>query len=223
MLVNPVDYPSKAGVVYIQGKAGKLEVLANLPESGGAVDAVGIICHPHPVYGGTMRNKVVHMIEKAFRDMGLHAVRFNFRGVGASEGVFDHGVGEKEDLMSVVEWVRSVKPQMNIWLAGFSFGSYVALKAVHDIRPEQFLSVAPPVERYDYVELPQPDCPWLVIQGDEDDVVSPKAVYDYVDRCEPKPQLITMKAGHFFHRRLLDLKGAIKNGIRRQLTSSDSE
>lgn len=223
-LQNPTHFPEQGDTLFVQGPAGQLELLAGLPEPGGDVsETVAIICHPHPQHGGTMRNKVVHMIEKSFRDLGAYTVRFNFRGVNESAGNFDDGVGETEDLMAVFEWVRSVKPDCKIWLAGFSFGSFVALKAVHQIEPELMLTVAPPVERYGFSELSPPACAWLLIQGDDDEVVSPKAVYDYVDHSDPKPQLITMKAGHFFHRRLLDLKGAIKNGVRRELTEADTE
>ena len=211
-------FPQESTKMMIQGPAGQIEIIASPPDAE-AVDKgiVGLICHPHPLYGGTMHNKVVHMIEKAYRDMGVHTVRFNFRGVGASDGVFDDGIGESDDLMAVYDWAKENLPDAKVWLAGFSFGSYVALRMVHDIKPEQMLTVAPPVERYDFAELAAPDCPWLVVMGDEDDVVSPRAVYDYVEQNSAKPQLVTMKAGHFFHRRLLDLKGAIKNGILRQL------
>lgn len=211
-------FPLESTKMMIPGPAGQIEIIASPPDAE-AVDKgiVGVICHPHPLYGGTMHNKVVHMIEKAYRDMGVHTVRFNFRGVGASDGVFDDGDGESQDLMAVFEWAAEQLPHCDVWLAGFSFGSYVALKQVHSINPQQMLTVAPPVERYDFTDLAPPDCPWLVIMGDEDDVVSPRAVYEYVEQQNPKPQLVTMKAGHFFHRRLLDLKGAIKNGILRQL------
>ncbi len=215
-------FPKEATKMMITGPAGQIEIIASPPDAE-AVDKsiIGLICHPHPLYGGTMHNKVVHMIEKAYRDMGLHTVRFNFRGVGASDGVFDDGVGESEDLMAVYAWAIEQLPHCDVWLSGFSFGSYVALRQAHEINPKQMLTVAPPVERYDFAELPPPECPWLVIMGDEDDVVSPRAVYEYVEQQNPKPQLITMKAGHFFHRRLLDLKGAIKNGILRQLHTNE--
>ena len=222
MSETTIEFPKESKVILIPGPAGQIECLTAPPEAD-AVDKnrVALICHPHPLYGGTMRNKVTHMLEKAFRDMGAHTVRFNFRGVGESDGVFDDGIGEAEDLLAVYQWAKTAMPHCKFWLAGFSFGSYVALRAVHDINPEQFITVAPPVERYDYSELAAPDCPWLVIQGDEDDVVSPRAVYEYVEQQNPKPQLVTMKAGHFFHRRLLDLKGAIKNGILRQICTED--
>jgi alpha/beta superfamily hydrolase len=225
MIENPTEFPDKS--FFIQGKVGKIECLAGLPTND-AEDrkTFGIICHPHPLFGGTMTNKVTHMIEKAYRELGLHTVRFNFRGVGLSEGDFDDGIGETDDLISIYKWAREIFPEYECWIAGFSFGSYTALRACPDINPAQFLTVAPPVERYDYTELELPECPWLVIQGEDDDVVTPKAVYDYVNTLDPSPQLITFKAGHFFHRRLIDLKGAIKNGILRQLPSqveNDSE
>lgn len=216
MTVNPQHFPEKT--FFIQGPSGKIECLSGFPsDANNDRKTIGIICHPHPLFGGTMHNKVTHMIEKAFRELGLHTVRFNFRGVGASEGEFDNGIGETDDLIAIYQWVKDIFPEHKIWLAGFSFGSYAALRGCQEIKPEQFLTVAPPVERYDYTDLPVPDCPWLVIQGEDDDVVTPKAVYDYIATLEPRPQLVTFKAGHFFHRRLIDLKGAIKNGILRQL------
>jgi len=215
MTTNPQQFPEKS--FFVQGPAGAIECLASSPNESEARKTVGIICHPHPLFGGTMHNKVTHMIEKAYRELGLHTVRFNFRGVGESAGEFDNGVGETDDLLAIYHWIKDILPEYDIWLAGFSFGSYTALRACPEIKPSQFLTVAPPVERYDYSELPIPDCPWLVIQGEDDDVVTPKAVYDYVNGLDPRPQLVTFKAGHFFHRRLIDLKGAIVNGILRQL------
>ena len=220
MTNNPQQFPEKS--FFIQGSVGKIECLAGLPVNAEEDrKTVGIICHPHPLFGGTMHNKVTHMIEKAFRELGLHTVRFNFRGVGESQGEFDNGIGETDDVITIYKWIKEILPDHDIWLAGFSFGSYTALRACTEIQPVQFLTVAPPVERFNYTDLALPDCPWLVIQGEDDDVVTPKAVYDYVNALEPRPQLITFKAGHFFHRRLNDLKGAIKNGILRQLPDQE--
>ena len=222
MTTNPTQFPEKT--FFINGPAGKIECLAGYPVNPDECrKTIGLICHPHPLFGGTMHNKVVHMIEKAYREMGLHTIRFNFRGVGETEGQFDDGIGESEDLISIYQWAKGIFPDHDFWLAGFSFGTYAALRACEIINPTQFLTIAPPVERYDYDELPIPDCPWLVIQGEVDDVVTPKAVYDYVSNIDPSPQLITFKAGHFFHRRLTDLKGAIINGTLRQLPDSETD
>jgi alpha/beta superfamily hydrolase len=222
MIENPQQFPKEP--FFIQGSAGKIECLSGFPQNSEEDrKTIGIMCHPHPLFGGTMTNKVTHMIEKAFRELGLHTIRFNFRGVGQSEGEFDDGIGETDDLISIYNWAKEIFPDYDCWIAGFSFGSYAALRACPEINPTQFLTVAPPVERYDYTELATPECPWLVIQGEDDDVVTPKAVYDYVSTLEPRPQLITFKAGHFFHRRLIDLKGAIKNGILRQLPDQEEQ
>ena len=220
MTENPQQFPKKS--FFIQGSAGRIECLSGMPtNSEEDRKTIGIICHPHPLFGGTMTNKVTHMIEKAYRELGLHTIRFNFRGVGESEGEHDNGIGETDDLISIYHWAKELFPDYEFWIAGFSFGSYPALRACSEIKPTQLLTVAPPVERYDYSELEIPQCPWLVIQGEDDDVVTPKAVYDYVSSTDPSPQLVTFKAGHFFHRRLLDLKGAIKNGILRQLKAPE--
>ena len=220
MIVNPEQFPDKT--FFLQGPVGKIECLPGDPVDGEDRQAVGIICHPHPLFGGTMHNKVTHMIEKAFRELGAYTIRFNFRGVGETDGEFDDGNGETEDVIAIYNWVKELFPEHDIWLAGFSFVFYTALKACPTVNPTQFLTIAPPVERYDYTQLEIPQCPWLIIQGEEDDVVTPKAVYNYVDTLEPRPQLITFKAGHFFHRRLIDLKGAIKNGILRQLPEEET-
>ncbi len=216
MIENPIEFPEKNFL--LQGAAGAIECLAGSPSTSDTNrKTIGIICHPHPLFGGSMTNKVTHMIEKAFREMGLYTIRFNFRGVGQSQGEHDKGIGETDDIICIYNWAKEIFPEYDFWLAGFSFGTYPAIRACAEIKPSQFLTVAPPVERYDYTEITTPDCPWLVIQGEDDDVVTPKAVYNYVNNLDKRPQLVTFKAGHFFHRRLIDLKGAIINGITRQL------
>lgn len=214
----PEAFPDDSTTLSLPGPAGKLEVLAEPPEPDKRRPAVAIICHPLPTHGGTLRNKVVHMTARALRELGLYTVRFNFRGVGASEGEFDKGFGETDDLLAVVDWVKQVLPDCEIWLAGFSFGSYVAARASQKVDIRQLISIAPPVHHYDFEALERPDCPWLIIQGDEDDVVPPDAVYQWAETVEPEPQLVRMEeTDHFFHRRLMDLRGVIKNGVRHQL------
>ena len=162
-----------------------------------------------------MHNKVVTIMERSMRELGLQTVRFNFRGVGDSEGQFDDGYGETDDLFAVTEWVRRACPDDELWLGGFSFGAYVSLRAAQNLALGQLISVAPPVERWGVATLEHPGCPWLVVQGDEDDVVSAEAVADWAEQLDPPPDLVIMKqAGHFFHRRLMDLRGLLKNGVR---------
>jgi hypothetical protein len=165
-----------------------------------------------------MRNKVVTIMERALRESGLATVRFNFRGAGDSEGTFDDGRGEFDDLMAVVDWLRRTRPDDDLWLGGFSFGAWLSLRAAQDLPVRMLISIAPPVERYGFSELMPPNCPWLVVQGDEDEVVSPSAVRAWVDALDSKPDLVVMDgSGHFFHRRLMDLRGLIKNAVQPHL------
>ena len=215
---QPDSFPASKAVIRLRGPVGGLEAIADVPLAGDAVPAVAVICHPHPQHGGSFHNKVVTVLERALRELGLATVRFNFRGVGESDGEFDDGYGETEDLLAVLEWVRRVRPDDELWLGGFSFGSYVALRAAQNLKLKQLISVAPPVGRYEFSEMDRPDCAWMVIQGDEDDVVSADAVREWASKQEPPPDLIVMEqAGHFFHRRLMDVRGLVKNAVRSQL------
>jgi alpha/beta superfamily hydrolase len=162
-----------------------------------------------------MHNKVVTMVERALRESGLDTVRFNFRGTGASEGVHDEGEGEGDDLGAVVAWVRRVRPDDALWLAGFSFGSYVSIRHAVRLRADALVSIAPPVGRWAFETIAPPTCPWLIVQGEADEVVEPQAVFDWVDALKRKPELVRMpETSHFFHRRLMDLRGAIKHAVR---------
>ena len=218
MPVSPDQFPETASPVILAGPAGALEAAVGVPEPDTARAGTAVICHPHPLQGGTMHNKVVTMIERSVRELGLRTVVFNFRGTGASEGTYDDGRGETLDLLAVAEWVGRVRPNDALWLAGFSFGSYVSLLAARHLPVKQMISIAPPVGRWDFSAAIAPPCPWLVVQGEDDDVVEPQAVFDWVDAMPEKPALVRMpETGHFFHRRLMDLRGAIKNGVRSNL------
>ena len=214
----PTAFPAHSAAITLRGPAGLLEASAGVPAAGEARQGSAIICHPHPQHGGTMHNKVVTIVERALRESGLATVTFNFRGVGASQGSYDDGKGETEDLIAVATWLQQVRPETALWLAGFSFGSYVALRAAAALPVRQLISVAPPVGRWDFAALAPPPCPWLVVQGEQDEVVDAAAVYAFVDAQDPAPTLVRMpETGHFFHRRLMDLRGAIKNGVRANL------
>ena len=168
-----------------------------------------------------MHNKVVTMIERALRESGLDTVRFNFREAGNSEGSYDKGVGERDDLAAVVAWVRRVRPDDALWLAGFSFGSYVSISQCVPLKADALISVAPPVGRWDFDSIALPRVPWLIVQGEADEVVEPDAVFDWVDNLKHKPELVRMPdTSHFFHRRLMDLRGAIKHAVRSWLPAA---
>lgn len=216
---EPVDaFPDERSDIKLLGPAGALECVCDVPDADEALPATIVICHPHPQHGGTMHNKVVTILERSMRELGLRTVRFNFRGVGASEGGFDDGYGETDDLFAVVEWVRRTRPDDQLWLGGFSFGACISLKAAQNLKLGQLISIAPPVGRYGFSELSHPGCPWLVVLGDEDELVNIDEARAWVETIEPPPDLVVMEqADHFFHRRLMDLRGLLKNGVRGQL------
>jgi len=215
---DPGAFPAEQTEFFLTGPAGRLECIADAPAPEAARAATAVLCHPHPQHGGTMRNKVVTIMDRALRESGLATVRFNTRGTGDSEGSFDDGKGELDDLLAVVDWVRRTRPEDDLWLGGFSFGAWITLRAAQDLPVRMLITIAPPVERYGFAELMPPNCPWLLVQGDEDEVVSPSAVFEWVDKLDKPPDLVVMDgSGHFFHRRLMDLRGLIKNAVHKHL------
>lgn len=196
---------NKKQTLLISGVSGDLELLIASPESPRAITCV--ICHPHPVQGGTMHNKVVYTLASAMEALNVKTVRFNFRGVQKSAGSFDHGVGELEDLCRVVDWVKAQCPNDDIWLAGFSFGAYIAIKGTYVCGAKRLIAVAPPVGHPYFNDLPQIICPWVLVQGEEDEVVDANKVLSWGRAQKPEPHLIVMpEVGHFFHGQLVILK-----------------
>jgi alpha/beta superfamily hydrolase len=211
---DPSAFPEQEASFALSGPAGKLEIITDVAERAEARRGVAVICHPNPVQGGTMHNKVVTMVERSLRESGLDTVRFNFRGTGESAGSYDNGIGESDDLAAVVAWVRKVRPGDAVWLAGFSFGSYVTLRNAVALKADALISIAPPAGRWSFETIAIPTCPWLVVMGEEDEVVDPQTVFDWIDSLEQPPKLVRMpETGHFFHRRLMDLRGAIKHDV----------
>lgn len=217
------EFPASRQEFFLRGPAGKLECVADVPELSDERPATMVICHPHPEHGGTMHNKVVTVMERSMRELGLRTIRFNFRGAGDSEGEHDDGYGETDDLFAVIEWVRRSRPNDELWLGGFSFGSFISMRAAQNLKLGQLILIAPPVDRYEFSQLQNPDCPWLVVQGDEDDVVCLEDVACWIEKLELQPEFLVMEqAGHFFHRRLMDLRGLLKNGVRPNLPEKTS-
>lgn len=201
--------------VSIPGPAGAIEAAFDPPEAA-PQPLLAIVCHPLPIEGGTMHNKVVTMAARALRECGIATLRFNFRGVGQSDGSWDDGRGELDDLRAVAAWARARHPDKALWLAGFSFGAWVSLRAAVELRAAALISIAPPVGRHwDFDGIALPDMPWLVIQGEADEIVDADAVRAWVASLPAPPQLLEMPdTSHFFHRKLMDLRGALKNGVR---------
>jgi alpha/beta superfamily hydrolase len=200
----------------IDGPAGKLEVLLEAPPAQPlatsqhhAPAAFAVICHPHPLYGGSMQNKVVYTIARACQERAMATLRFNFRGVGASVGSYDEGRGEIQDTLAVIAAGRARWPQAALTLAGFSFGAVVSLMAAAAAAPSRLISVAPAVGRVAPASIARPACPWLIVQGDADEVVDARAVQAFAAGFSPPPQLVVLPGvGHFFHSRLDQLRDA---------------
>jgi alpha/beta superfamily hydrolase len=192
----------------IAGPAGELQLLQELP--GGQPRALAVVCHPHTLHGGSLHNKIVHQLARTFRQLGAVSIRFNFRGVGASGGAFDEGRGERQDLLAVTDWASSRWPDLPLWLGGFSFGGFIAIQAAASLRPQRLVTVAPAVSYLSPQEVKVTTADWLLIQGDADDVVPLDRIRSFVDKVHPRPVLVVLEgAGHFFHRRLNDLRQTI--------------
>jgi hypothetical protein len=157
-----------------------------------------------------MQNKVVHTLARAMQELGAPSVRFNFRGVGASAGQYDGGAGEVDDALAVCDWARARWGCERLWLAGFSFGSAVALQAAATASPDALVTVAPPVGRIIVAPVLRPPCPWLVVQGEQDELVDAVTVRRWVGEFEEPPQLAMLPgAEHFFHGRLRELRSVV--------------
>lgn len=196
----------------IVGAAGDIETLIELPDPDGYPQprAIAVCCHPHPLFGGAMTNKVIHTVARSFVASGAIALRFNFRGVGASAGVHDEGRGELDDLIRVVEWARERWPSLPLWLGGFSFGAWMVLRAHAVLAPRLMVTVAPPVGRWSFDEVKKPRCPWLVVQGSKDELVDAQAVRGYATTLEPTVDYVEIEgADHFFHGRLHEVKDEV--------------
>ncbi len=203
--------PEKA---VIAGPAGALEALVEVPAGCDGRDCA-VVCHPHPLYGGTMHNKVVHTTARALQELGFATVRFNFRGVGASAGAFDDGRGETDDGLAACDFAGARWPGARLTLAGFSFGAFVAYRLA-GLRPAARLyTIAPPVRRFDFERYPVPPVPWTVIQGDRDELVDHAQVLEWTGRLSPPPDVVILPgAEHFFHGRLHELREAVQAPLR---------
>jgi alpha/beta superfamily hydrolase len=192
----------------ITGGAGKMECVLDLPDQ--APRGIALVAHPHPLYGGTMDNKVAQTLARAFVALGYVAVRFNFRGVGASEGVYDDGRGETEDMAIMMEHMQQRYPGLPVALAGFSFGSYVQGQL-----QQRLIAEGRPAERLVLVgtaagKWPMPTVPadTILIHGELDDTITLQQVLDWA-RPQDIPVIVIPGADHFFHRKLIHIKNLV--------------
>ena len=196
----------------VAGPAGSIECAIDVPPAGGVAPlGTVVVCHPHPQHGGTMDNKVVQTLARAFVQLGWRSVRFNFRGVGASQGAWDDGVGEVDDALAVVAALRD--PAEALMLAGFSFGGYVAAQAASRLpeaaRPQRMVLVGPSTQKQ---QVPAVPANTLVIHGEVDDVVPLVATLEWA-RPQSLPVVVFPGVGHFFHGQL----GLLRSVVVREL------
>ena len=199
----------------LQGPSGVLECVCDLPALG-TYQGTAVISHPHPLYGGTMHNKVVQTLAKAFVQNGWRAIRFNFRGVGASAGVYDEGRGEVDDLMSVIQ--ATSEASQSLALAGFSFGAFVTSHAVaclpSSLQLEKLVLVGTAASRFEVATLPTDlHEKTLVVHGEVDDTVPLASVMDWA-RPQSLPVTVIPGVEHFFHGQLPLLRMLVSRHLR---------
>ena len=194
----------------IDGPAGRLEVLLDEPES--TARAITIFAHPHPQLGGTMHNKVVYQSAKTFAQIGCATLRFNFRGVGKSDGSYDEGRGEMQDFRAAVDWAATQYPGTSVWAAGFSFGAWVALSAgTSDDRVALLMGIAPPTH-YDLTEFQHSEKPKFLIHGEADELIPLQDIWKLYGKLkEPKELVVIDTADHSFDGKVSEVGDAIED------------
>jgi uncharacterized protein len=202
----------------LKGPAGRLEALLDLPESESPRAAV-VFAHPHPQFGGTLHTKAVYQGAKALTRIGCAVLRFNFRGVGASEGSFDRGEGEKEDFSAALDYMAARFPNAKLWAAGFSFGSWIALEVgAGDPRVSVLIGIAPPVatsasgQEYDFFNTLASDKPKFFVQGEADEVCPIEGMWHFYGQLkEPKELVVIDGADHLFDGKTQEVGEALED------------
>lgn len=204
--------------IIFNGPAGRLEGRykhSKLPDA-----PLALILHPHPQHGGTMNNKVTYALYQAFADRGFSTLRFNFRGVGRSQGEYDRGEGELSDAATALDWMQKINPNAkSVWVGGFSFGAWVGMQLLMR-RPEieGFISVAPPANMYDFSFLAPCPSSGLIVQGDQDDIVPQESVSGLVGKLKELNNIeidyqVVKGANHFFTDRIDQLSSVIHDHL----------
>jgi len=202
------------GNTFFDGPAGRIEAIL---KEGSDSKAAAIVCHPHPLFGGTMHNKVVFRISRAFEAMGFSVLRFNFRGVGRSEGKHDNGNGEQDDVKAAIAFMLERTPEAELWIAGFSFGSAAMLRAAcGNPAAHALIAAGTPVSRYSLEDLKLNLCsqPKLFVQGELDEYGPVAELERIMDRA-PQPAQLRVIAGadHFFEGHLPELSAAVSEFV----------
>jgi hypothetical protein len=194
----------------IPGPSGPLEALLDLPA--GPPRAAVVFAHPLPTQGGTMHTKVVFQGTKALTRVGCAVLRFNFRGVGRSAGTWDEGRGEMDDFRAAADFMATRYPDVELWAAGFSFGSYIAMTCgADDDRICSIIAIAPPVDRYDYTRVMQSTKPKFIVHGERDELISLKAVREFYARLQEPKELVEIdRANHLFDGQATEVGDALE-------------
>lgn len=202
---------SKTSPIMIQGSAGALEVVVHMPPASLLPLAIAIIAHPLPTQGGTMEHKIVTTLAKTFAELGFVALRFNFRGVGASAGMHDHGQGEVDDAIAVANYALAEFGNLPLTLSGFSFGGYVQACAAQQLSPQHLVLIAPAVVRFEMPPVPENILGHtLVIHGESDEVIPLGAVLQWA-RPQHLPIVVIPQASHYFHGQLHTIKELVRH------------
>jgi alpha/beta superfamily hydrolase len=204
--------------VIINGPEGRIE--ARYHHARGGTAPMALVLHPHPLHGGTMSNKIVQTIAQCFIRLGFSTLRFNFRGVGRSQGQFDRGEGELADAAAALDWLQTANPDAKAcWVGGFSFGAWIGMQLLMR-RPEiaSFIAVAPPAGMFDFGFLAPCPASGLIVQGDQDQIVSVEAMQKLVAKLKHQRDItidyrIIEGADHFFQNQLAELGAAVEDYI----------
>jgi alpha/beta superfamily hydrolase len=212
-------YP--AGNLFIPASHGRLEAILKEPAAG-KLKGAALICHPHPLGGGTMHNKVVYRAAAGLLEAGLVTLRFNFRGVGLSTGTHDEGLGEQDDIRAALDYLSQNYPGQEITFAGFSFGSRFGTETVlNDARVPRLVSIGTPVDKYDYSFLQKCAKPILLVHGDRDEFGTVENVRKLFDTLTCEKQLVVFEnCGHFFDKHLNELKDAVRDWTNKEITKN---
>ncbi len=214
--MNPAD--RRVIELELVSPAGRLRALHDVPHGPppGHGPRAALVCHPHPLHGGTLDNKVVFTLARGLREHGLHVLRFNFRGAGGSEGTHDGGRGELQDARAGLDAAASLVPgDPGLLVAGFSFGAFVGLTAaLADPRARALLAVAPPVNHYDFSPIAATALPLAVIYARDDELVPAAQVEAFIASCARPPRVYRVDGcGHLFHARLADIRRALDDAL----------
>jgi len=212
-------YPK--GNLQIPATHGELEAI--LKEPAGDVRGAALVCHPHPLGGGTMHNKVVYRAAAGLVEAGLVALRFNFRGVGASTGAHDDGNGEQQDVKDALDYLTENYPNQAVTFAGFSFGSRFGIEAIaDDERIKRIISIGTPVDKYDFSLIKHIRKPMLFVHGDSDEFAAIEHLKEVIEQVEsPDKELVVFEnCGHFFDEHLNELKNAVRDWTLKHIQNS---